>query len=241
MTKPRIFLVPVWTELEWTIRPLLEEWAEVASYDPTGGTGAHAEPELSRQWLVDRGLEELDALGWEGCTIVADHFGAGTALRIASARPTSVHGVALGHATPSWDSDGERPPINEEVWAAMVQLLKTDYGNFVRNGLSQLTQGSYDPELADAMLERVPVSYMRSSWELIRAEPEPIPELIASLDCSLLFARHGGCLLFNDEGFEDIVARFPDARTTVTEKAPSADPGFAAAVRSLAEEIAAGT
>ena len=241
MTKPRLFLVPVWTELEWTIRPLLEEWAEVASYDPPQGFDDGAEPELSRQWFVDRGLEEFDALGWDDCIVVADHFGIGTALRIANARQASVRGVALGHATLNWESTGERPPINEEVWQAMIQLLKTDYGNFVRNGLSQLTQGSYNAELADEMLERIPVSYMRGVWELIRAEHEPIQELISDLDRPLLFARHGGCLLFNDEGFEDISAAFPDARTVIVEKAPSADPGFAAAVRSLAEEIAAGT
>ena len=115
----------------------------------------------------------------------------------------------------------------------VIEVFRAQARDFLRKPLR--------PAELDAMLERVPVSYMKSSWELIRAEPEPIPELIASLDCSLLFARHGGCLLFNDEGFEDIAAMFPDARTTVTEKAPSADPGFAAAVRSLAEEIAAGS
>jgi hypothetical protein len=29
-------LVPEFTELTWTIRPLLEEWADVLSYDPPG-------------------------------------------------------------------------------------------------------------------------------------------------------------------------------------------------------------
>ena len=91
------------------------------------------------------------------------------------------------------------------------------------------------------MLERIPVSYMRRAWELIRAEHEPVQDLISELDCPLLFVRRGGCLLFNDEGFEDISAAFPDARTTIAEKAPSADPTFAAALRSLAEEIAAGS
>lgn len=36
MTRPRILLVPNFTELEWLVKPRLEEWAEVASYDPPG-------------------------------------------------------------------------------------------------------------------------------------------------------------------------------------------------------------
>ena len=32
----RILLVPSLTELEWPIRPLIEEWAEVASFDAPG-------------------------------------------------------------------------------------------------------------------------------------------------------------------------------------------------------------
>ena len=90
------------------------------------------------------------------------------------------------------------------------------------------------------MLARVPVSFMRDAWGLIASEHEPIGELLTGVDCPLLFARHGGCLLFNDEGFEDLAAAFPEARTMPTEKAPSADPGFAAAIRSFSEEIAAG-
>ena len=136
MAKPRLFLVPMWTDLEWTIRPLLEEWAEVETYNPPGGMGADFDEELSRPWLVDRGLGELDALGWDDCVVVADHFGVGTAVRIAAARKSSVKGLALGHAAPSWDSDGERPPINGQVWAAMIGLLNTDYNNFVRTALS---------------------------------------------------------------------------------------------------------
>ena len=36
MERPRLLLVPMLTEVEWVIRPLLEEWAEVASYDAPG-------------------------------------------------------------------------------------------------------------------------------------------------------------------------------------------------------------
>jgi hypothetical protein len=42
VTRPRLLLVPEFTEVEWTqIRPQLDEWADVASYDPPGvGCGA---------------------------------------------------------------------------------------------------------------------------------------------------------------------------------------------------------
>jgi hypothetical protein len=33
LTRPRLLLVPLITELEWVIRPRLEEWAEVATFD----------------------------------------------------------------------------------------------------------------------------------------------------------------------------------------------------------------
>jgi hypothetical protein len=34
--KPRLLLVPAFTELQWMIKPELEEWADVAAYDPPG-------------------------------------------------------------------------------------------------------------------------------------------------------------------------------------------------------------
>ena len=36
MSRPRLLLVPEFTELTWTIKPQLAEWAEVVSYDPSG-------------------------------------------------------------------------------------------------------------------------------------------------------------------------------------------------------------
>ncbi|MGZ8667343.1 MAG: hypothetical protein ACXWZM_09570 [Solirubrobacterales bacterium] len=40
MSRPRVLLMPSLTEVEWRTRPLIEEWAEVASFDPTrSGTG----------------------------------------------------------------------------------------------------------------------------------------------------------------------------------------------------------
>ena len=37
--RPRLLLVPSFTELEWGIRPELEEWAEVVSFDCPGVGG----------------------------------------------------------------------------------------------------------------------------------------------------------------------------------------------------------
>jgi hypothetical protein len=36
MGRPRLLLIPNFTELEWVVKPRLEEWAEVVSYDPPG-------------------------------------------------------------------------------------------------------------------------------------------------------------------------------------------------------------
>ena len=36
MARPRLFLVCEFTELQWAIKPQLEEWADVVSYDLPG-------------------------------------------------------------------------------------------------------------------------------------------------------------------------------------------------------------
>jgi hypothetical protein len=224
----RLFLVPQLTEAEWTIRPRLEEWAEVASYDPAraveGGT-------VSRDAIVDAGLEELEGLGWDRFFVVGDTFGTATAARIARARGDAVEGVALGHASLSWDMDGERAPLNRELWAAMEQLMNQDATAFVRYGITQLTQGSYDEEVARQMVEKVPSGQLQELWNLIRDSHEPIGELLRDVARPLLLAKHGGCLMFTDAGFDDIKAEFPDARTVTVDGAPSADDDFAEALR----------
>jgi hypothetical protein len=61
--------------------------------------------------------------------------------------------------------------------------------------------------------------------------------LLRQLDAPLLFAQHDGCLLYTDEGYEDAVSAFPEARSCVTEKTCCADAAFAEALRAFAEEI----
>jgi hypothetical protein len=68
-------LIPEFTELQWTIKPELERWAEVRSFDPPG-VGAEPSPDelsqLTRQAVVDRGLQELDRAGWESFFLAVD-------------------------------------------------------------------------------------------------------------------------------------------------------------------------
>jgi hypothetical protein len=72
MTRPRLLLVPLLTELEWVIRPQLEEWAEVAAYEVPGVDDEPPVEPLDRQALVDRALREVDQLGWEDYVVVCD-------------------------------------------------------------------------------------------------------------------------------------------------------------------------
>ena len=58
--RPQILLVPSWSEVQWTIKPLLEEWADVASYDPPGvGAEPPAESSLPEA-VIARGVAEIE-------------------------------------------------------------------------------------------------------------------------------------------------------------------------------------
>jgi hypothetical protein len=232
VARTRLFLVPQLTEVEWTIRPLLEEWAEVASYDPARSVRPGA---VSREAFVEAGLARLDEQGWERFFVVGDTFGTATAVRIAHARREAVQGVALGHASLSWDMEGERAPLNRELWEAMAQLMGQDATSFVRYGITQLTQGAYDDEVAQQMVERVPPGELEATWTMIRHSREPMGRLLTEIDAPLLLAKHEGCLMFTEVGFEDVRAEFPDAHMAAVEKAPSADEGFAQALREFCD------
>ena len=97
MSRPRLLLVPEFTELTWTIKPQLAEWAEVASYDPPG-VGAEPPPEedvasLTRGLIADRGLpappstsEDFGVAVREFCEEVSDRPATGPAARPEPAR-----------------------------------------------------------------------------------------------------------------------------------------------------------
>jgi hypothetical protein len=234
VARPRLFLVPQWTDVEWSIRPLLEEWAEVASFEPAVAIEGAV---VSRGRHVDAGLEELDRLGWDSFFVAADTFGTATAVRIARARRDDVLGIALGHASLSWEMEGERPVINREVWAAMSQLISQDAASFIRYGITQLTQGGYDDDVARRMVESVPPGQLQEAWDIIRDEREPMGEFLGEVDRPLLLAKHDGCLMFTDAGFEDICAAFPSAHTVEVGRPPSADEDFARALREFCERV----
>jgi len=229
--RPRLLLVPLVTELEWVIRPRLEEWAEVASYDIPGvGDEPPVEP-LDREALVDRGLSELDRLGWDSCIVVCDGSGLPTGIHLAHARPEAVEAMALGHARLCNRFDGERPTYNREVAEAFGKLAESNYKDFVRYGLTQVTHGSIGDELAERMLERVPIETGRKVWMMNLFDPEPFDPILRELEVPLLFAKHEGCLGATEEGFAEAAAAFPEARTVSVPDAPSVSDQFAVALR----------
>jgi pimeloyl-ACP methyl ester carboxylesterase len=234
----RLLLIPEITELEWAIKPELEEWAEAASFDAPGVGAEPPAPTPGREAIVRRGLRELDRCGWESCVLVADGFSGAAATNIAEIWPGRVDALALGHARLSNSVEGNRAPVNREVWEALGQLLQRDYGAFVRHAIAQVTQGSFDQELADRMLERIPIEVAQAAWEASVTEDEPIGERLRSLDVPLLFAKHEGCLVASDEGFEDAVAAFPRARTVVVSEAPTVSSAFAQTLRSFCQDLA---
>jgi hypothetical protein len=229
--KPRLLLVPLLTELEWVIKPELEEWAEVASFDVPGvGTEPAVEP-LTQQAIIDRALLELDERRWGSFILVCDGSALPVGVRVAHARRDDVEAMALGHARLVNRLEGERPTYNREVAEAFGQLAETNYTDFVRYGLTQMTHGSVGDELAGRMLERVPIEVGREVWGMNLRDPEPFEPLIREVDAPLLLAKHEGCLGATEEGFEDAVAAFPTARTVVTPEAPCVSSAFAQALR----------
>jgi len=238
--RPRIVLCPQITEIEWGIAPQLSEWAEVATFD-VPGVGDEPPPEhgmagMNREAVVARALQEVDRRGWDSYFLVADAWGTATAAHTAAARPDGVLGIALGHASISYDSEGQRPAVNGELVAAMTQLLSADYDSFVRYGLTQFTQGGFDDETAGRMVERFPPMEIASRlWEMNVARPEPIAEILGDLDTPMLLAKHDGCLVFTPEGYDDLASALPDAIRVSVQKACSASEEFAAAIRDFCE------
>jgi hypothetical protein len=239
MSRPRILLVPSLTELEWLIKPQLEEWADVASFDAPGVGDEPRPVRFERGAVIDRALGELDLAGWDSCFIACDSHGIPTGVGAAMAWSGQVLGMALGHARLSDRTQGNRAPVNKAVWDAMGQLLKNDYSSFVRYGLTQLTQGSIGDELAQRMLERVPMDVAQTAFENMQQTTDSIEEPLKALDVPLLFVKHEGCIGATEEGWEDAVGAFPEARTHSVPEAPTVSAEFAEALRSFCLEIAA--
>ena len=241
IARPRLLLVPEFTEVGWTIKPALEEWADVASYDPPG-VGSEPAPRegstaIAPQLVAERGLVEVDRRGWERFVLVADSWALAVAALIARARPHALAGVALGHACLSFRRGGERPPKSSAVWEALTQLLRQDHEAFIRHGIAQATGGSIDQDLAQRMLDRFPDDLVVSAWEALTAEDQDFGDVLLGLDCPMLLAKHQGCLVSTDEGFEDAVAALPTARTVSSTVSPQSSPEFTEALRSFCQEV----
>ena len=195
---------------------------------------------FDRELVVKRALEEVEKLSWDSYFVVGDAWGTATAVRVAAARPEPVVGVALGHASLGYHQEGARPAVNKEVTAAMTQLLRSDFDSFVRYGMTQFTQGSFDEETSERIVARFPPMEIASHvWEANVARPEPIGGLLGQLDVPILLAKHKGCLVFTEEGYEDAVRAMPDARRTSVGRAPSASEEFAAALRDFCKGVLA--
>jgi hypothetical protein len=236
MDRPRLLLISEWTELEWTeLRPKLEDWAEVASSEPQWLDSEPRPEALDRDALVAVGLEEVDRRGWERCFVIADGWSVSSGVRLALARPDAVSGMVVGHARLSHRKEGDRAPINGPVWEALNELAHKDHEEFLVHGLSQVTGGAISGDVARQMFERYPHEVISSGFELLTADDDELEGLLAELRCPLLLAKHEGCLLATDEGFEDAVAALPQAETVTVHERPQNSDWFAAAIREFCE------
>ena len=237
---PRLLLVPTVTEVEWAIKPLLEEWAEVASFDAPGGWG-RARPPSDHRGGDRRSADLPRSSGADGrdCVVVGDEAGAAQAVRIAAATPETVTALALGHS-------GRFPSSERAASGAQRRCLRCpDAGGAHRlPGASsapsgQLTQHAYDDEMADRYMERVPQEVALGYLEhmLSAREAEQLEPTLRSLGVPLLLVEHCGCIGWTAESFEDAVAAFPDAATASVEIKPSGAPEFVEILKGFCEGL----
>jgi pimeloyl-ACP methyl ester carboxylesterase len=243
MARPRLLLIPQLTEIEWVIRPLLEEWADVACYDAPGVGDEPSVDDFGSAAVARRGLEEVEGRGWDRFFVVADEFGVAAATHLAVAAPESVAGLALGHARLSNSLGGDRPAVNREVHEACVSLIRNDPRMFVRQLFNltggEETVGGYDVQMVDTFLTRVPLDLLLPFWETRSFEGERIGDRLAQVAAPMLLAAHKGCLLFTPEGFDDAVTAFSQATTVSCVKKPSTSPEFSGVLREFCARHAA--
>jgi pimeloyl-ACP methyl ester carboxylesterase len=237
VTTPRLLLIPGYSELEWVIRPQLEEWAEVAAFDAPG-VGDEAPPDAhDTSAVAERAAQEVDRLGWESCVVAADEYAIAAALKFTSRHRAAVQGLALGHACLNFSPDADPPAVNAEVRTAFTQVAELDDRTFMRH-LTQITQGFYGEELADRMLERIPTgvaqAYVRDN---MADQGEWIEGSLRDLGKPLLLAEHDPCLLFTKEGFAAASSAFPDSMRVSCREKPTVSPAFADALREFCREV----
>jgi hypothetical protein len=238
MRRPQLLLVPGYCELEWVIRPQLEEWAEVAVFDAPGVGDEAPTAAYDTLAVAERAASEVDRHGWQSCVVAADEFAIAAALKFASRHREAVEGLALGHACLSFRPDADPPAVNAEVRSAFSQVAELDDRTFTRH-LTQITQGFYGEELADEMLERIPTGVAQAYVRDNLADPgDWIEEALRDLGKPLLLAQHDPCLLFTREGYEAAVSAFPDSMQVSCREKPSVSRTFADALREFCRKVA---
>jgi hypothetical protein len=229
------------TELEWRIKPLLETWAEVASFDAPGVGDEPPVESFGPGAVAVRGLEEIDRRSWRRYVLVADEFGIVAAAQIAHRRPHAVAALVLGHARISNATNPERPAINPEVFDALGHLARNDHRTYVRQmfkmSQGELVKGGYDDGLVEDYLERVPSGLVVRLLESTPSDGSDIRAQLEAVDAPLLLVHHEGCILFTDEGFEDAVEAFPTARTETLSEKPSASVDFASGLKAFCSDL----
>jgi hypothetical protein len=243
MERPRLLLVPMLTEIEWVIKPLLEEWAEVVSYDAPGIGEEPAVDDFGPAAVAERGLAEVDRRGWDSFVLAADEFALPAASQLAVAAESRLQALVLGHARLSNSTDGERPAINGQILDAIRTLMRTDRRSFIHQ-MFKMTAGEglvggYGDEMVDEYLRRVPPELMHPFYDDAAASGEGMAERIAQPDVPVLLAQHEGCLMFTAEGFEDAAAAFPDAVVVSCTDKPSTSPKFVESLREFCGSLAA--
>jgi pimeloyl-ACP methyl ester carboxylesterase len=235
--RPRLLLVPTATEVEWRIKPLLEEWADVASFD-VPGIGGSPGSEASAQAIVDRGLAEIDERGWDSCFVVGDEIGAAQAIRLAAARPEVLDGLALGHPSLSLRGDGPRAPLNAEVQDALIRVGTTDFRSYVR-ALTQVTRQGYSEDFADEFMERVSPEGINAYLQQLLGPDggEDLEPLLRSVRAPVLLVEHTGCVMWTREGYEAVVEALPGARTASLAEKPSVAPAFSEMLRGFCRDV----
>ena len=244
--RPQILLVPSWSEVQWAIKPQLEEWADVASFDPPGVGAERPLEGRIPEAIVTRGAAEIEQRGWTQCIVAGDDFGSVSATLIAAAQRPRVVGLALGHACLEYRLEGPRPTMHTDILDVGRRLLDVDFRSFIRQDVglwdsrADYSARSAD-EIVDEMVKRVPREFaLRFMDELEKGIEEAgasLEPFLRELDLPLLLAQHTDCVVFTPHSFEGFVKAFPDAATLATPASPCLSGEFAESLREFAESL----
>jgi hypothetical protein len=242
MERVRLLLVPTLTDMEWVIKPLLEEWAEVASYDAPGIGAEPPVDDFGVEAIARRGVAELDRRGWESFVLVADEFGLPAASHIAVQAQSRLRALVLGHARLSNATEGPRPAINPEVLSGIRTLMRTDPRSFVRQMFRMTAgeglMGGYADDMVDEYMRRVPPTLGIPLYDTVAIDGKDMAQRLTHLTVPVLLAQHKGCLMFTEEGFEDAVAAFPHGTVVRCTEKPSTSGDFVMVLREFCETLA---